>query len=140
MVSELEQLRHVVGLLDPQLMALRKQLLAKLHEGNIEAGLALAQAVAAMEKKYFPEPPPQPVIVQAPTQTSVQSTSESQVPQSQSKQEIVIQQRPYYGVQNIVEAVGAMRGSKLQPEAYQKALGGAQLLDILGFGAALLNK
>lgn len=137
--SEVDSLKHLVGLLDPQLMALREVLLAKLHEGNVEAALALAQAVAAMEKRYFPETPPQQIIVQAPSQDSAQPNIQSQVAQGQGKQEIVIQQKPYYGAQNIVEALGAMRGSKLDPEAYQKALGGAQLLDIIGFGS-MINK
>jgi len=139
MASEIDQLKHTVGLLDPQLMAMRKQLVAKLQAGDIETAFALAQAVSSMERRYFPEPPPQQIIVQAPNQESVQSTIQSQVVQGQVKQEIVIQQKPYYGAQNIVEALGAMRGSKLNPEAYQKALGGAQLLDIMGFGS-MINK
>ena len=47
------------------------------------------------------------------------------------------QEKPYYGAANIVQALGAMRGNKLDPEAYQKALGGAHLLDIFGFASAL---
>jgi hypothetical protein len=135
MESEIDQLKHTVGLLDPQLMAMRKQLVEKLQAGDIETAFALAQGVSAMERRYFPEPPPQQIIVQAPAQPTIQS----QVAQDQGKQEIVIQQKPYYGAQNIVEALGAMRGSKLNPEAYQKALGGAQLLDIMGFGS-MINK
>lgn len=137
--SEIDQLKHTVGLLDPQLMAMRKQLLAKLQAGDMEAAFAIAQAVSAMERRYFPEPPPQQIIVQAPSQDYAQANIQSQVAQGQGKQEIVIQQKPYYGAQNIVEALGAMRGSKLAPEAYQKALGGAQLLDIMGFGS-MINK
>lgn len=139
MESEIDQLKHTVGLLNPQLMAMRKQLVAKLQAGDIDTAFALAQAVASMEKNYFPEPPPQQIIVQAPSQTSGQSISETQLAQSQGKQEIVIQQKPYYGAQNIVEAIGAMRGNKLNPEAYQKSLGAAQLLDIMGAGG-FLNK
>jgi len=139
MESEIDQLKHTVGLLDPQLMAMRKQLLAKLQAGDMETAFAIAQGVLAMERRYFPEPPPQQIIVQAPNQDSAQPTIQSQVAQGQGKQEIVIQQKPYYGAQNIVEALGAMRGSKLKPEAYQKALGGAQLLDIMGFGS-MVNK
>lgn len=139
MVSEIDQLKHTVGLLDPQLMAMRKQLVAKLQAGDMETAFALAQAVSTMERRYFPEPPPQQIIVQAPNQDFAQPTIQSQVAQGQGKQEIIIQQKPYYGAQNIVEAIGAMRGSKLDPEAYQKALGGAQLLDIMGFGS-MINK
>ena len=131
--SELDRLKHMVGLLDPQLMGLRKQLLAKLQEGDIDAAFALAKAVEAMEKRYFPPEPPKAVVVQAPSQTYAQQ------PQRQGKQEIVVQQKPYYGVTNIVQALGAIRGSKLDPEAYQRAFGAAQLLDIIG-GGEFLNK
>ncbi|MFZ2147251.1 MAG: hypothetical protein WAV28_08530 [Sedimentisphaerales bacterium] len=61
------------------------------------------------------------------------------VAQSQGKQEIVVQQKPYYGVTNIIQALGAIRGNKLDPEAYQRAFGTAQLLDIMG-GGEFLNK
>lgn len=131
--SEIEQLKHTVGLLEPQLMSMRKQLVVKLQSGDIESAYTLAQAVAVMEKRYFPEPQPQQIIMQAPNQVSTQPSNQFQETHSQAKQEIVIQQKPYYGAQNIVEAIGAMQGNKLDPEAYKKALGGAKLLDIMGF-------
>ena len=136
MNSELDRLRHLVGLLDPQLMALRKQLLAKLHDGDVNAAFGLAEAVSAMEKRYFSEPPPRQIIVQVPNQASAQPTI---VTQDQGKQELIIQQKPYYGVQNIVQALGAMRSDKINPETFQKSLGTAQLLDIMGI-AETLNK
>lgn len=128
--SELEQLEHTVGLLDTQLMSLRKQLVKSLHAGDIEAAFALAQAVAVMEARYFPAP--QKIVAQVP-----QVNPGTQ--QSKSPQRVVVQQKPYYGATHLVQALAAMRGSKVSPEAYQRALGGAQLLDVLGF-SDLLNK
>jgi hypothetical protein len=140
MKSELDRLKHMVGLLDPHLMGIRKQLLAKLKEGDVDAALALAKSVEAMEKKYFPPEPPKTIVVQAPRREYVEPSRETQSDKAGGKQEIMVQQKPYYGVTNIVQALGAIRGSKLDPEDYQRALGHAQLLDILGFGSELLNK
>lgn len=138
--SELDRLKHTVGLLDPQLMGLRKQLLVKLKEGNVDAAFALAQAVEAMEKRYFPLEPPPTIVVRESIREGTGSSGEVQAVQTGGRQEIVVQQKPYYGVTNIVQALGAMRGSKLDPEGYQRAFGTAQLMDIMGVGASLLNK
>jgi hypothetical protein len=136
MASELGRLEHTVGLLDPILMGFRKQLIQRLNEGDVEAALGLAQAVAAMEKKYFPEPKPQPVkIVGLASQPQAYTVSS----QTQAPERIVVQQKPYYGATHLVEALAAMSGSKVSPEAYRKALGSAQLLDVLGF-SDMLNK
>ena len=137
MASELDRLEHTVGLLDPILMGFRKQLIQNLNEGNIEAALGLAQAVAAMEKKYFPEP--KSVVVQSQQIPPGLTPAKLISPEPQAPERIVVQQKPYYGATHLVEALAAMRGSKVSPEAYKKALGGAQLLDILGF-SNMLNR
>jgi hypothetical protein len=128
--SELEHLTHTVGLLDPQLMAFRRQLVTTLADGDTEAALALAVAVATMEERYLPEP--QPAVL-------AQSAEQPQWRQRQDPVALTVQRKPYYGATNIVQALSAMRGSKVSPDVYQKALGGAQMLDILGF-ASMLNR
>ncbi len=42
-------------------------------------------------------------------------------------------QLPYYGATHIVEALSAIRGNKVNPAAVRRAMGGAKLLDIMGF-------
>jgi hypothetical protein len=129
--SEIDRMQHIVGLLDPALMTMRKQLVMKLQQGDVSAAYNLARAVAAMESKYLPQPRPL-ILPESPS-------SQSSMVQEQNSQEVVVQQKPYYGVSDLVEAIGAMRGSKLNPEAYRKAWGSAKLLDILGF-VSTMNK
>lgn len=130
MRAEIDRLVHLVGLLDPQLMMMRDQLAAKLRDEDLEAAYRLAEAIAAMEMKYFPEPQPV-VVVQSPESSAAQGSMETA--------RIVVQQKPYYGATHIINSITAMKSKQISAEEYRKAYGAAQLLDILGF-SDWLNK
>jgi hypothetical protein len=82
--SELELLEHTVGLLDEELMTLRKRLVRDLNGGRYRTAFMLARVIVSMEKEYFPTG--EPVVVQLPYLKSAD-------------------QKPNYGARNIIQTL-----------------------------------
>jgi len=120
---QLEKLTRVIGLTDPMLVNLRKEMMTATKEKKWDDVQKIQNIIIAKEDRLRPPPPPAPQIIYRNGQTVVVQ------PQQPSEQHIIIEQVPRYGAEDVGRAVSLLNGKG--GRLTDKQTGALRMFDIL---------